>query len=492
MKRILSLLLCALLILPLCACGEKPEQGERLSWQTAFRESTLPDGEVPADCVAFYKVDEKGGISVTNVPLQEVTEYAAGLTAIPRTRYFEKFLPENLLPLLPILDYAVAHSYCRMSVPTTDFGGDDINAHARYLRYMYRINGSGVGGLSVRSFELEDGRTRNYVLVTLAGMEVRGMMPKYLEAIEAAQRIVSEAPQGLSERDRALYFYHYLTENVRYDEDSYYEKGGWNLLYDTLVKHKTVCAGYTEALYYLYNLSGIECFTIEGYIADGLGTGGYHIWNVAKIDGKYYQFDSTWDEGVPPSQYRYFGVSAADMQSYYERDVETVASEYCPDCTDSLLPCICPDVSSSDKARVVNTLMYLCDWWYADPSKTLTCMTEDSEMERITETEDGIALAMPYELFTDQLGYVMTPNAAKQFCDGRFCEDQKLTRALFPQKTDYRGHRLTAFTEEEDGTATATVALLNDDLQTVDTITVTLTFVEQNGYYFIDSIEGLK
>lgn len=494
MKKSIVLLLCLALVMSLFGCKPAAPTGDSLSWQAAFRDSSLPKGEVPADCIAFYQLADDGKISITNVKQQEVTDYAAGLTQLPRTRYFEQYLPEKLLGLLQILDYAVAHSYCRMSIPTTDFGGEDIVANARNLRYMYRISGTGVGGLTVQSFELPDGKTRNYVLVTLGGMDTRGMMPKYLEAIEEAKRLVREAPQGLSETELALYFYQYLTDNVHYADENYYTDGGWNLLYDTLITKRTVCAGYTEALYYLYNLAGIECFTIEGYINDpnNPGASGYHIWNVAKLDGTYYQFDATWDEGRTPAQYHYFAVSSEDMQAYFKRDVETAAGDYCPECTVSFLPRICPEADTDQKAFYFMKYLILCDRWYDDPAKTISTLPGDIEMEAIAETEDGITFTLFYAWFTEQLGYVMTPDAATQFCDGRFCEDHGVTHALYPQPGDYRGHRLTSFAENEDGSATATVALLDDSLQTVDTVTVTVTFYEQNGYYSIDSVEGLK
>ena len=173
------------------------------------------------------------------------------------------------------------------------------------------------------------------MLVTLPGMDYRGHMSEYLQAVAAAREIVAGMPEGMGEYEKALYLYQWLTENVRYDRNDYYE-GAWTLLYDTLVKRETVCAGYAEALYVLYNLAGIECFTVSGYLNDPLNGGAGHIWNVAKIDGEYYQFDSTWDEGVPPEGYHFFGVSADRLQLYYPRHVETLAEEYCPACTKSL------------------------------------------------------------------------------------------------------------------------------------------------------------
>ena len=50
--------------------------------------------------------------------------------------------------------------------------------------------------------------------------------------------------------------------------------------------------------------------------------------------------------------------------------------------------------------------------------------------------------------------------------------------ALRPDETAYCGHRLLSFTEEEDGSVTATVALLDDSLRQVGTVEVIMTYAE--------------
>ena len=69
------------------------------------------------------------------------------------------------------------------------------------------------------------------------------------------------------------------------DENDYYglETDGkeWNLLYDTLIGGKTVCAGYAEALYYMCSYAGIECLLVGGWMNDFYER---HAWNIIRID----------------------------------------------------------------------------------------------------------------------------------------------------------------------------------------------------------------
>lgn len=413
-----------------------PEPDRSLSWARAFRSSKLPEGRLTPEEIAFYVPDEEGGASVVNVRKEEVLAWWNEQESLPRTRFFEQFMPENLAELFPVLDYAMAHGYSRASVPTTAFCGQDVVFAAKYLRLTYRINASGIGALSVASFDLEDGQTLQYVLVTLPGMDARGRMSEYIQSIAAAREIVAGIPEGSSEYDKALCLYNWLTENVRYDYDDYYD-GQWTLLYDALVKKRTVCAGYAEALYVLYNLAGIECFTIEGYLSTPEGGGG-HIWNVAKIDGEYYQFDATWDEGVTPEEYRFFGVSEETLQSYYQRHVETLAEEYCPPCTKDLpLPedWSSPLFEKLNPGRVRNGV-------YSQPYFDLTLCPDESwtvysREEIITTYYMGMDLSMemmldmglPYmDLVMDRrkdLVQIILEPSPVQTGNGEICEDAK-------------------------------------------------------------------
>lgn len=65
-------------------------------------------------------------------------------------------------------------------------------------------------------------------------------------------------------------------------------------LYGGLVNGKAICAGYAMILHEALQYVGIKSKYLEGYPLDG--THG-HAWNQVKIDGKWYNVDSTWDAG---------------------------------------------------------------------------------------------------------------------------------------------------------------------------------------------------
>lgn len=73
----------------------------------------------------------------------------------------------------------------------------------------------------------------------------------------------------------------------------------------------TDCTGYTDIINNLLSSVGVESFSVMDY---SIG----HIWNIVKVDNKYYHLDSTYsDTGsfIGTSQYRYFLVSDDYMRS---------------------------------------------------------------------------------------------------------------------------------------------------------------------------------
>lgn len=79
-------------------------------------------------------------------------------------------------------------------------------------------------------------------------------------------------------------------------------------VYGALVKHEVQCEGYAKAMQYLCDLSGIESMVVIGTSESGTS----HAWNVVKVDGKWYNLDTTWDDPLlsysDPThvRYRYF------------------------------------------------------------------------------------------------------------------------------------------------------------------------------------------
>ena len=82
--------------------------------------------------------------------------------------------------------------------------------------------------------------------------------------------------------EKALWLHDWLTMNAKYDYTySYYGPDG------VLFRGTGVCDSYSKAYMLLLRAVGIECERL---------TGGNHAWNMAKLDGEWYQIDATWDD----------------------------------------------------------------------------------------------------------------------------------------------------------------------------------------------------
>lgn len=316
-----------------------------VSWSTAFHDSSLPEGSLPADSIAFLRKNGDGTSDILNVPRDEV--YANRPANTPRTHYFEQFMPQELIDeLLPILDYAVYNGYSRFCFPARSVTYTMIRQASRYLSYTYDINDKcRINPLTIQRVALGDAEV-NFLMITVLGMEGGGSVDKYREGLAAAKAVVDAMPEGLDEQGKMLYLYQYVCDNVRYNYGLYYESNDASLLYDALVLRSTVCAGYAEALFVLCNLAGLDGFILSGEVGPLGDANDLHAWNIVRVDGKYYEFDATWDEGKRVNRYYWYGMSENFARASHPKP-RSFELEIMPPHPDSLKP-VLPDVLQSD------------------------------------------------------------------------------------------------------------------------------------------------
>ncbi len=326
-RKIVILIVLAALIAPLpSGCKTpSPSPSDAITLRQAFRTVAVEDGILDPDNICFYR--KNGDSAETHlVSAHEILEYEPPYP-VPHADYYEQFLPDGVKRILPILEYAISHEYSRICIPSEEFHYGLFSDSVWFLAQIYFLD---FDAAEVASFPLENGHTLRYMLVTMFELET-GDMEKYRKSHETAWDIVQNMPDSCeTDFQKAQYLYHFLTENVEYDDGDYYESE-YDLAYDALVKHSTVCAGYAAALFYLYNMAGIDCIYLYGYL-DGGGEGKWHAWNAAKIDGRYYLFDATWDTGNEIRDYRFFGISSGSMQEFYPRSMVARIEEYHPVC----------------------------------------------------------------------------------------------------------------------------------------------------------------
>ncbi len=444
------------------AAPQPAEPLPEITWAKAFRTKSVGEGSLDAEQIAFLFNGADGSLNVTNVSKEEV--YANQPERLPRTRYYEQFMAEALVEeLLPAMDYAIAHGFSRLCIPTETFNYGDIYASAKYLGRTYITNLHGVGGLDITSFPREDGRTLTFVLVNMGGMEKGQLIEQYREAVAAAREIVDAIPEGMTERERMLFLYQWLTDNVRYDYDDYYMEQNWSLLYDALIRHCTVCAGYTEALYVLANLAGIDCFTVEGFVITREQSFD-HIWNVARIDGQYYQFDATWDEGCQPAEYQYFGVSSDYMLENHTKYLTALSEEMLPPCPDSLMPEAVDSGTSTDPSYPIYWYYRLCNARDCSPLRMFSVFGIDEETVRPGEPKDGwITTGFSLTEFFSLLQLLMSEQQAQRFLTGKIrSESDGKLMYLVPDETAV-SVRLVGLEENPDGSRTARLMVYAPD-----------------------------
>lgn len=101
-------------------------------------------------------------------------------------------------------------------------------------------------------------------------------------------------------------------------------------IYGVLIKGKAVCEGYAKTANILFNKSGIESEVIRS---------NEHGWNYVKINGNYYQIDTTsddYDDEANIYPYSYFNITNNQIEQNKEnKELYTAVSGNVPNCINS-------------------------------------------------------------------------------------------------------------------------------------------------------------
>jgi transglutaminase/protease-like cytokinesis protein 3 len=88
-------------------------------------------------------------------------------------------------------------------------------------------------------------------------------------------------------------------------------------IYGAYIDGHAVCFEYALLFQYLAKMSGLESYQVSTNIAIPLDADTNvqnHVWNIIKIDNKYYQLDITWADDLNPSDYSFINISDEKMQ----------------------------------------------------------------------------------------------------------------------------------------------------------------------------------
>lgn len=125
---------------------------------------------------------------------------------------------------------------------------------------------------------------------------------------------IAQKADGLSEYEKELIAYNYISENCQYN----YDAPNASSAYGTLGDREAKCDGISLAMKWLCEEMGISCMVMAGNSADNpIG----HAWNIIRIDGTYYDLDVTNDTNSPERDYDYYG--AFNVSKHWIRDKYT-------------------------------------------------------------------------------------------------------------------------------------------------------------------------
>lgn len=122
------------------------------------------------------------------------------------------------------------------------------------------------------------------------------------------------ATKKMDDREKIKYVYEWIGDNNTYDDlFTYFSKN--QSIYNVFIKGNAVCAGFAKASQVIFQNIGIESMTISGE------SGGPHMWNVIKLDNKYYYYDSTYAAGIRDKNHpQYYDGLKQEEMNYYKAD----------------------------------------------------------------------------------------------------------------------------------------------------------------------------
>lgn len=197
-----------------------------------------------------------------------------------------------------------------IQIPSENFTADVLED----LQFFAMLSSVEFTGERVEDFtilkEFFEKHPDSYISFTFPGLKDaadRHNITRFINYFNVRKLIVDKiTDKNDSELDKVVAVHDYLVLTTDYDIDNFNSDTIPEEDYDpyyVLTEHKAVCSGYSAAAMGLFELLGIECYSVEGE-AYGAGSWGDHEWNIVKVENNYYHLDITFDDPVGvPSDY---------------------------------------------------------------------------------------------------------------------------------------------------------------------------------------------
>ena len=303
MKKILSILLSALLAVSLCSCGLVKGALKKLNDMLA---------ELKADTTFETETFE------TEIPDED----------------FSPRLPENGMPYYDTvmryawmtLDNAGKKMYYDVLEAALGFEPSVTLADGVDASYVWEC----VFFDTPELFYLDENADINGQTITFRYAFDKDKAADFAAGLDSAfvRFFSNEITDSMSTYEKVLCLYEYIINRTRYldsaDED--YEKDIYNeevyraiSAVGPLIDCYSICIGYARATQYLAIRLGIQTFTVKGR-----GCEGPHYYDLFRFDDEYYYVDTTWgdpvrsDRSIDYLTYYYFGMNTEELLRSHE------------------------------------------------------------------------------------------------------------------------------------------------------------------------------
>lgn len=157
---------------------------------------------------------------------------------------------------------------------------------------------------------------------TLSGDELKEARVAFDGALS---EMVSLVGDSMTDYEKELILHDVLASRVEYVDGEHAHDA-----YGALVLGKAVCEGYAEALQCLLHKAKIVSLIVTGSSKNPTsGASEGHAWNIAKIDGRYYHVDLTWDDQKTNLFHAYFNLTDARIKEDHVIDAPAFALPVC-------------------------------------------------------------------------------------------------------------------------------------------------------------------
>lgn len=190
-----------------------------------------------------------------------------------------------------------------INIPSIDYGNDLDALWDMVLAQAKTHSGKGTQGDSISyQYAGARGQYSSKILIYYPGYYTTKEQENELTA-RVSEVLKSLKLDGCSDEVKSARIHKYITDHVVYDHANL-NNVNYKLKYTAyaaLINGTAVCQGYSVLFYRMALDAGLDARVISGK-----GNGGDHAWNIVRLNGKYYNLDSTWDAGKSPATYGYY------------------------------------------------------------------------------------------------------------------------------------------------------------------------------------------